>query len=64
MGDPVGRIAVGDGYRSLTSQVAPHDTRRERLASYDERTGMPLGAWAGRQAEAFGLAGAPMEEEK
>ena len=61
----VGRIAAGDGYRYLTDQVATHDTPRagERLASYYERTGMPPGQWAGGQAVAFGLAGAPTEEQ-
>ncbi|MHB8465135.1 MAG: MobF family relaxase [Acidimicrobiales bacterium] len=60
-----GRIGAGDGYRYLTSQVASHDVRRagERLASYYERTGMPPGVWAGAQADAFGLAGAPTEEQ-
>ena len=53
----VGRIAAGDGYRYLTSQVASHDATRagERLVSYYERTGMPPGVWAGAQAAAFGL---------
>ena len=61
----VGRIAAGDGYRYLTSQVATHDTPRagERLVSYYERTGMPPGEWAGAQAAAFGLVGAPTEEQ-
>jgi conjugative relaxase-like TrwC/TraI family protein len=61
----VGRIAAGDGYRYLTSQVASHDATRagERLVSYYERTGMPPGVWAGAQAVAFGLEGAPTEEQ-
>ncbi|MHB8466514.1 MAG: MobF family relaxase [Acidimicrobiales bacterium] len=61
----VGRISAGDGYRYLTSQVATHDTPRagERLVSYYERTGMPPGQWAGRQAAAFGLVGAPTEKQ-
>jgi conjugative relaxase-like TrwC/TraI family protein len=61
----VGRIAAGDGYRYLTSQVASHDATRagERLVSYYERTGMPPGVWAGAQAAAFGLEGAPTEAQ-
>jgi len=50
----VGRIGSGDGNRYLTDQVVSHDTPRagERLVSYYERTGMPQGQWAGRQAVA------------
>lgn len=61
----IGRIAAGDGFRYLTDQVASHDTPRagERLVSYYERTGMPPGQWAGAQAAAFGLVGAPAEEQ-
>jgi len=61
----VGRIAAGDGYRYLTSQVATHDTPRagEPLLSYYERTGMPPGVWAGAQAAGFGLVGSPTESQ-
>ena len=61
----VGRIAAGDGFRYLTSQVASHDTPRagEPLLSYYERTGMPPGVWAGAQAAAFGLVGSPTETQ-
>jgi len=61
----VGRISAGGGYRYLTDQVASHDTPRagEPLLSYYERTGMPPGRWAGAQAEAFGLVGAPTEAQ-